>query len=57
MADGSIRQADPVETATVLFNLVSWTYRHLRQGHGWPPSGRARACSRSPGRRGGVKDD
>jgi AcrR family transcriptional regulator len=41
MADGSLREADPVETATVLFNLVSWTYRHLRQGHGWP-SERAR---------------
>jgi hypothetical protein len=37
IADGSLREVDPVETATVLFNLVSWTYRHLRQGHGWPP--------------------
>jgi AcrR family transcriptional regulator len=37
-ADGSIRTvADPAETATVLFNLVSHTYRHLRRGHGWPP--------------------
>jgi AcrR family transcriptional regulator len=36
-ADGSLREVDPVETATVLFNLVSWTYRHLRRGHGWPP--------------------
>ena len=36
--DGSIRAvADPAETATVLFNLVSHTYRHLRRGHGWPP--------------------
>jgi AcrR family transcriptional regulator len=37
IADGSLKLADPVETATVLFNLVSWTYRHLRSGHGWPP--------------------
>jgi AcrR family transcriptional regulator len=36
-ADGSLRAQDPVETATVLFNLVSHTYRHLRRGHGWPP--------------------
>jgi AcrR family transcriptional regulator len=36
--DGSIRAVeDPAETATVLFNLVSHTYRHLRRGHGWPP--------------------
>jgi AcrR family transcriptional regulator len=37
IADGSLKPTDPVETATVLFNLVSWTYRHLRSGHGWPP--------------------
>jgi AcrR family transcriptional regulator len=37
-ADGSLRaHADPAETATVLFNLVGWTYRHLRRGHGWEP--------------------
>src|SRR5689334_13643489 len=37
-ADGSLRaQPDPAETATVLFNLVGWTYRHLRRGHGWEP--------------------
>jgi hypothetical protein len=42
-ADGSLRAVeDPVETATVLYNLVSHTYRHLRRGHGWPPE-RARA--------------
>jgi AcrR family transcriptional regulator len=41
--DGSLRAVeDPAETATVLFNLVSHTYRHLRRGHGWPPE-RARA--------------
>lgn len=39
-ADGSLRPCDPEETATVLFNLVGWTYLHLRTGHGWPP-GRA----------------
>lgn len=37
-ADGSLQAVeDPAETATVLFNLVSHTYRHLRRGHGWPP--------------------
>jgi AcrR family transcriptional regulator len=36
-ADGSLRPADPLETATVLFNMVGWTYIHLRAGHGWPP--------------------
>ena len=35
-ADGSLRALDPVETATVLFNLVGWTYIHLRTGHHWP---------------------
>jgi AcrR family transcriptional regulator len=35
-ADGSLRPVDdPAETATVLFNLISWTYRHLRRSHGW----------------------
>jgi AcrR family transcriptional regulator len=36
-ADGSLRVEDPAETATVLFNLIGWTYRHLRHGHGWTP--------------------
>jgi AcrR family transcriptional regulator len=37
-ADGSLRPVeDPAETATVLFNLIGWTYRHLRRGHGWSP--------------------
>jgi AcrR family transcriptional regulator len=36
-ADGSLAVADPEETATVLFNLVGHTYRHLRSGHGWSP--------------------
>src|SRR5919201_6999123 len=35
VADGSLVAADPAETATLLLNLVSWTYRHLRRGHGW----------------------
>jgi AcrR family transcriptional regulator len=35
--DGSLRgDMDPVEYATVLFNLVGWTYIHLRTGHRWP---------------------
>jgi AcrR family transcriptional regulator len=41
-ADGSLRPVDPLETATVLFNLVGWTYIHLRTGHGWPPERAAR---------------
>jgi AcrR family transcriptional regulator len=35
VADGSLAVEDPEETATVLFNLVGHTYRHLRTGHGW----------------------
>jgi AcrR family transcriptional regulator len=36
--DGTLRAAeDPEERATVLFNLVGFTYLHLRGGHGWPP--------------------
>jgi AcrR family transcriptional regulator len=42
-ADGSLRDVDPVETATVLFNLVGWTYIHLRTGHGWRPDRALRA--------------
>jgi AcrR family transcriptional regulator len=36
-ADGSLASADPDEDATLLYNLVGHTYRHLRTGHGWPP--------------------
>jgi AcrR family transcriptional regulator len=46
-ADGSLRGVDPLETATVLFNLVGWTYIHLRTGHGWPP-GRAATATLDP---------
>ena len=35
-ADGSLRDRPARQTATVLFNLVGWTYVHLRTGHGWP---------------------
>lgn len=41
-ADGSLRDVDSVEVATVLFNLVGWTYIHLRTGHGWSPRRAAR---------------
>jgi AcrR family transcriptional regulator len=34
-ADGSLVATDPEEGATLLLNLVGWTYRHLRRGHGW----------------------
>lgn len=33
--DGTLAADDPTELATVLFNLVGWTYVHLRTGHGW----------------------
>jgi AcrR family transcriptional regulator len=35
IADGSLRALDPEEMATVLFNLVGWSYIHLRTGHRW----------------------
>jgi AcrR family transcriptional regulator len=47
IADGSIRSVDPLETATVLFNLVGWTYLHMRTGHGWSPD-RATAAVLDP---------
>lgn len=35
-ADGSLAPpGDLDELATVLYNQVSWTYRHLRSGHRW----------------------
>src|ERR687887_1902070 len=42
VADGSLVADDPEESATLLLNLVGWTYRHLRRGHGWSAK-RARA--------------
>ena len=36
-ADGSLAPGDVEETATVVLNLVGWTYRHLRRGHRWKP--------------------
>jgi len=41
-ADGTLACVDTQETATVLFNIVSHTYAHLRVGHRWSPE-RARA--------------
>ena len=43
-ADGTLRPLDPSEYATVVFNLVGWTYIHLRTRHGWRPD-RARAAT------------
>lgn len=34
--DGSIAVADPSQTATLVFNAVGHTYRHMRTGHSWP---------------------
>jgi len=42
-SDGSLRVDDPRDGATVLFNLVGWTYLHLRTGHRWPPERARRA--------------
>jgi AcrR family transcriptional regulator len=36
-ADGTLADVDATETATVLYNTVAHTYRHLRTGHGWTP--------------------
>jgi AcrR family transcriptional regulator len=36
-ADGSLHSEDPAEDATLLYNLVGHTYRHMRTGHGWSP--------------------
>jgi AcrR family transcriptional regulator len=35
IADGSIRQLDVPETATLVVNTVDRTYRHLRATHAW----------------------
>src|SRR5690348_12001388 len=42
LAEGSLAAVDAREMATVLFNAVGHTYRHLRTGHGWDVE-RARA--------------
>lgn len=43
-ADGTLRVFDAREYATVAFNLVGWTYIHLRTRHGWTVD-RARAAT------------
>jgi AcrR family transcriptional regulator len=35
--DGTLKACDPAQTATLLFNALGHTYRHLRAGHGWEP--------------------
>lgn len=47
IADRSLRELDPTETATVLFNVIGWGYVHLRSGHGWAPE-RAEASVLDP---------
>jgi AcrR family transcriptional regulator len=42
-ADGTLPAGDAGETASVLFNLVGLTYRHLRLGHRWEPEKAERA--------------
>ncbi len=34
--DGSVPVEDPVLTATLVYNAVGHTYRHMRMGHRWP---------------------
>lgn len=47
VADGTLALDDDLaETATVLFNLVAWTYRHLRLGHRWSPQHACAAVTR-----------
>lgn len=47
VADGTLAlDEDVAETATVLFNLVAWTYRHLRLGHRWRQAQAADAVTR-----------
>ena len=38
VADGTLTSVDPSEDAEVLFNLIGWTYVHLRRSHGWSPA-------------------
>lgn len=45
-ADGTLDVDDPEEAATAVFNLVGWTYVHLRAGHGWEPDRARRAVLR-----------
>jgi AcrR family transcriptional regulator len=43
-ADGSLAPVEDVEeAATVLFNMVGWTYFHLRTAHRWRPDRARRA--------------
>jgi AcrR family transcriptional regulator len=42
-SDGTVRAIEPLETATLLFNQVGWTYVHLRAGHRWAPAKAKRA--------------
>ena len=37
ISDGSLREGDHDEMASVLFNTVCWTYVHLRARHQWTP--------------------
>ncbi len=34
-ADGTLTATDAEETATLVFNMIGHTYRHLRTDHGW----------------------
>ena len=44
VGDGTLVVGESVEeTATLLLNLIGWTYRHLRLGHRWSPEHAQRA--------------
>jgi AcrR family transcriptional regulator len=43
MNEGSVRDLDALTSATLLFNMVGWSYIHLRSGHRWAPEQAAEA--------------
>jgi AcrR family transcriptional regulator len=43
VADGSVREGEPLELAETLFNMVATSYMHLRWTHRWAPE-RARTA-------------
>jgi AcrR family transcriptional regulator len=36
--DGTLRSDDPETDATLLTNVVTWSYLHMRHAHAWPPA-------------------
>lgn len=46
-ADASLAAGDPAADATALFNIIGWSYIHLRTGHHWTPDKAAASVRRS----------